>query len=125
MSLERAIIDMKRHTRAGFSQEIVFTPPVGEPITVRGLVSKHSLGINPETGLPVNSKNAHISVVESVLTDEGYQTRNDNGDVDLRKHLVTWCDASGNRYTYMIEETMPSYTTGLIVCILGDYEDAS
>lgn len=121
MSLARAIADIKRFSQGGFSAVISFTNPINtENISVNGLVSKHNLSINPETGLPVNSKNAHISVAESVLQEAGYTTR-DNGEISLRKHKVKWTDASGNEFTYLIDEVFPSETTGLIVCTLGSY----
>lgn len=121
MSLARAIADMKRFSQGGFSAEIQFTNPTDtESATVNGLVSKHNLSINPETGLPINSKNAHISVVESVLIDAGYTTRV-NGEISLRNHKVKWIDASGTEFSYLIDEGFPSETTGLIVCVLGIY----
>ena len=74
MGLDQAQRDWKRFTKAGFSREITFTNPAEtETVTVRGLVSKHNLSINPETGTPVNSKNAHITIAESNLKDEGYR----------------------------------------------------
>ena len=123
MGLDRAIADIKRITALGFSREITFTNP-GNTLTVivRGLVSKHNLSINPETGLPINSKNAHISVAESNLLDAGYVTRNGNNEIALVRHRVSWVDASNVSYTYLIDDCMPSETTGLIVCTLGILE---
>jgi len=121
MSLVRAIADIKRFSQGGFSALISFTNISGsETAEVNGLVSKHNLSINPETGLPVNSKNAHISVAESVLLEAGYTTRV-NGEISLRNHKVVWTDASGTAFSYRIDEVFPSETTGLIVCTLGIY----
>ena len=121
MGLDQAIADVKRFTQNGFSREIVFTTPDGQTTaTVRGLVSKHNLSINPDTGVPVNSRNTHIYVVESVLTDEDYTTRDANDEIDLKRHRVTWTDASETSYTYLIDEVMPSHTVGLLVMTLGD-----
>lgn len=115
---------MKRFTQAEFSASIVFSnPAASETATVNGLVSKHSLGIDSETGLPVNSKNTHISVAESVLNDEEYTTRDSEDRISLKNHKVVWVDASGTSYEYLINETMPSNTFGLIVCTLGDLND--
>jgi hypothetical protein len=123
MSLDRAIAAMKRVTTLGFSREITFTTPDNSlTVIARGLVSKHNLSINPETGLPVNSKNAHISVAESNLIDVGYPTRNADNEIALVKHRVSWVDASGQSFTFLIDDCMPSETTGLIVCTLGILE---
>ena len=122
MSIERAIADMKRFSQGNLTQSVVFTnPDSSESATVRCLVSKHNLSIDPDTGLPVNSRNIHISVHESVLTDEGYTTRDAQDEIDLDGHRAAWADASGTTYTYLIKEIMPSNTFGLIVCILGEY----
>lgn len=120
MSLERAIADMKRFSQGGFSAEITFiNPGATQTAAVNGLISKHNLSINPDTGLPVNSKNVHISVVESVLNDAGYTTRNASNEISLRSHKVSFADASGSSFTFLIDESMPSETLGLIVCTLG------
>jgi hypothetical protein len=121
MSLTRAIADMKRFSQAGFSVEITFTDPSGAlSVVVRGLVSKHSFSINPETGVPVNSRNGHVSIAESVLLDQEYPTRDANDNVDLKGHKVEWVDSSGSNYSYLIDDQWPSMTLGLIVCTLGD-----
>ena len=123
MSLERAIADMKRFSQGEFSAEINFdNNEVGEDnenVTVNGFVSKHNLSINPETGEPLNTKNVHISVVESVLNDADYTTRNANREIDLNKHTIQWTDASGLNFKFLVNEIMPSETLGLIVITLG------
>lgn len=121
MSLPRAIADMKRFSQGEFAVNISFTNPAGDlTVIVRGLVSKHNLAIDTETGRPVNSRNIHLSVSESVLQDANYETRV-NGEISLKRHLVEWADASGIDYKYLVSETIPNETTGLIVCILSDY----
>lgn len=120
MSLQRAITDMKRFSQGGFSAGILFTNKnASVSVSVNGLISKHNLTVNPDTGLSVNAKNAHISVVESVLIDAGYTTRNANNEIDLKDHKVEFTDASGMNYKFLIDEAMPSETFGLIVCTLG------
>jgi len=122
MSLERAVADIKRFSQKEFSVEISFTNPDGdENVSVKGFSSKHHFSISPDTGLPVNSKNAHISVVESVLKDAGYTTRNADNEIALKNHLVSFADASGSTYSFLIDDAMPSETFGLIVCTLGKY----
>lgn len=123
MGLDQAIADMKKYTQAGFSREITFTKPDhSQSAIVRGLVSKHNLGINPATGAPINSRNAHISVVESLLIEAPYNTRDDKGEINIKGDMVSWVDASGVPCKYLIDETMMSHTLGLIVCTLGEMQ---
>ena len=123
MGLAQARADMERFSQKEFSAEISFSTPsdVTPEVTadVKGFNSLHSLAINPETGLPVNSLNAHVSVHEQVLIDAGYTTRNDRGQVSLKNHRVTLSYASGTSQTFLINQVWPNDTTGLIVCNLG------
>lgn len=117
MSLDRAQSDILRFTQAGFAVDLVFTAPTAATASVRGLASKHRMSVNPEDGLPINSPNIHVSVVESLLTDQSYPTRNSNGEIYLRGHRVLY-----NGITYKISENWPDETLGLIVCILDEFE---
>ncbi len=123
MSLERAITDMKRFSQGEWSTELIFTAPNAETATVQGFGSKHHLSIDPETGIPVNSSNIHVSVAESVILDENaaYPTRDSNDEIYLKDHLVSFADSSGTVKQYKINENFPNETLDLIVCILGEY----
>lgn len=119
MSLDRAISDVSRFTQAGFAVDLVFTAPTAEVASVRGLASKHRISVNPEDGLPINSPNIHVSVVESVLLTANalYPTRNANNEITLRRHRVLY-----NGIVYEVGENFPDETLGLIVCILNETE---
>jgi len=121
MSLARAKADWLRFsTNGGFQVSATLTPLSGTAITVNALATKHHNSISTD-GIPVNSKNAHISFIESNLTSLGYTVRNSNGEVNLRNHRVSFADSSGVVKHYIINEAMPDETVGVIVCILGDY----
>lgn len=106
----------------GFGAELTFTDPAGDvTATIAGLHTKHHISLD-ETGKPVNSKNAHISFVESVLVAAGYEIRNSSGEVSLSGHKVAVADSTGEEKNYMIREWFPDEKLGLIVCILGDFE---
>jgi hypothetical protein len=122
MSLTRAVADWKRFSSNEGTIEITFyNPSSTQSVTVQGLVSDHNLSINEDTGQVVNSRNAHCSVAESNLTDEGYVTRV-NGKISLRNHRVTFSVAEDTDVTYQIKEIRPSRTTGMIVCTLELFE---
>lgn len=121
MSLARAKYDWIRFaTNGGFEVSMTLTPPVGQSKTVLGLATKHHNSIGTD-GLPVNSKNVHCSLIESYLTGQGYTVRNSSGEVNLRNHKVSFADSSGVVKNYIIKETMPDETTGVITCTLVDY----
>ena len=120
--LDRARKDMQKITNKEFSVQLTFTANTGETAAVRGLASKHHLGINPETGAIVNVKNTHVSVAEADLVAESYPVRNANKDVAMYNHLVTYTDSAGNEFTYRVNDAMPDETLGIIVLTLGDYE---
>lgn len=105
----------------GFTRSIVLTAPTDETVTIYGLHSKHHLGIDTD-GNRVNSKNPHISVAEKFLIDAEYPVRGSTGEVNLSGHKVSVADSTGTVCNYVIREWYPNETTGLIVCILGDFE---
>jgi hypothetical protein len=121
MSLSRAKADMKRFiTAGGFEVAITLTPVGGEATDVTGLATKHHNSISTD-GIPINSKNTHISLIESDLTDKGITVRDSAGEINLRNWLVSFPDSSEVSKNYIVKETMPDETLGVIVCILGDY----
>ena len=122
--LARARLDIQRIVRGEFSSSVTFTnlDTVPKVVSVRALASKHHFSIDASTGMPVNSKNSHVSVDESALTTQGYTTRNAGGEVSLRMHYISYADSTGLIKNYRINEAMPDETLGLIVLTLGDFE---
>jgi len=121
MSLERARADMINIiNNSGFGIDCIFTPTIGDSVTVKALFTSHNNSVSTD-GIPINAKNIHISIAESDLVDENYTVRNSTGEVDLKNHRVTLSDSTGSSKTFVIKETIPDETLGLIVCILGYY----
>lgn len=123
--MERAQEDIKRITSDlnGFAKSITFSYPyTGQAATIQGIHSKINLAVDTE-GMNVNSRKAHISFSESALTDQGYQTRTAQGVINLKDHLVTVTDSTGEAIQYIVTECFPDETVGLIVCMLGAYEE--
>lgn len=101
--------------------EMTLTAPTSETITLNGLHTKHHMAVEADTNKQVNSKNAHISISEQLLIDGNYPYTQD-GEVMLNGHKVVVKDSTGTECTYVIRESFPDRTIGLIVCILGDFE---
>lgn len=120
MSLAEAKKDLVDIIEGDFGVEITITNLSGQTLSITGLASKHHIGINPDTGEPINTKNAHCSLSEKTLTDNGYAVRDSNGEISLKGHKISFKDSSDIVKQYRINETFPDETLGLIVCILGD-----
>lgn len=121
--IEQARKDIAQITQNGndFAIDLVFTSPEGDVANIKGLHTRHHLGINDQ-GLPVNSRNVHVSISETAFTDAEYPFRNDQDEVDLKNHRVDAKDSSGITRTYIVNQWHQDETVGLVVCILGDYE---
>lgn len=101
---------------------VIMAPlPLTDTVTLVGLHTKHYLAMDTE-GNWVNVKNAHISFSEKFLTDANYPVRNSKGEVALINHKIDVKDSTGIVKHYIILQSMPDETVGLIVCILGDFE---
>lgn len=111
-------------TTNGFGLQLTFTAPDNSTATVGGLKAKHHMAFDT-IGQPINSKTGHISVSEKLLTDAGYTTRNDKGEVDLKGHKVTCKDSTGQNKTYTIRQWFPDETLGVILLQLGDLKTGS
>ena len=117
--LSQARQDVQTIREGEFSADITLDDGLGNLTTVRGMAAKHHLGINPDTGAPINSKNASISISEQTLVDAGYPVRTDN-EVAMTGRKVNYTDSAGVDAQYKIDEVWPDETLGLIVMILGD-----
>jgi hypothetical protein len=103
----------------GFAVPATFVAPTSETIDINVLFSKHHTSLDTD-GRKVSSRNASLSLAESLMV--GYPVRDNTGEVNLKRHIVTVADSTGVDKTYEIINWYPDETLGLIVCILGDYE---
>lgn len=118
--LDTARMDAKNIVQGEFSSPCTITNPQRSvSVSLSALATKHHIIINPDTGQPINAKNAHICLSETKLNELGYITRV-NGDVSLVGHFINVSDSTGIVKKYKISETWPNETLGLIVCILQD-----
>lgn len=108
-------------TNGGFEESITITTPTNDmTVSLTGFATKHWINFDSD-GNPINSKNAHISFDEKILIDANYPLRNAKGEVSLLKHIVAYPDSTGVVKKYVVRESFPDETLGLIVCILHDY----
>lgn len=121
---ELAKRDAKRIvTSLGFQESIeLSTPDKSLTLSLTGFATKHWINFDTE-GLPVDSKNAHVTIDESFLVLNNYPVRNNRGEIALKNHIIAFPDSSGLVKTYIVRRNLPDETLGLIVLILGDYND--
>lgn len=124
--MDQIVKDVKRITgdaSGGFAIPMTFSTKDGSSsVTINGIHSKIHLGVDTE-GNFVNSVKAHISVSEIALNEAGYVTRDAKNECILKDHRVTLIDITTNvQMKYSINQVFPDETTGLIVCILGNFK---
>lgn len=105
-----------------WGKSATFTAPDSTTATVNVLPTKHWTGWS-EDGARVSSKYGSIAVSESILEAAGYPVRIDD-EVNLENHRVSVEDSTDTVKNYTILEWYPDEAVGLIVCILGDFENA-
>lgn len=111
---------LKINKAIGWEEDIkLSTPDNSLTINLKGIHTKHHISFD-DSGQRINAKNAHILIDEKDLTLFDYPYRNQTGNVALIAHKVEVADSNGDVKKFIINETYPSETFGLIVCILGD-----
>lgn len=107
---------------AEFAVPAVFTAPTNETITINVIHTKHHLGVDTD-GNMVNSKKASIAFAESLLIAPYPLIRvAPSFEVDLKDHKIVAPDITGQVRNYIVDQSFPDETIGLIVCILADVE---
>lgn len=121
-----SLLDMARKdakkiaTSVGWEEEIqISSPDKSKSLSIKGWHTKHKIPVQTDGG-QISTRNAHILISEDDLID--YPVRDEkNGRIDLKNHFVDVADSTGVVKNFVINESHPSETFGLIVCILGEY----
>ena len=123
--MDQILADVKRITTdasGGFAIPVTFSTKEGASVTVNAIHSKIHLAVDNE-GNFINSTKSHVGVSELVLNEKGYVTRDAKNNCILKDHRVNLVDiATKVPMKYIINQVFPDETTGLIVCILGDFK---
>lgn len=102
----------------GFGFEIQITEPGGVFKEAYGQSGDIQFLIDPETGLGVSGRFAHITVRQSSLTALGK-------GAPVKGWLIKFDDINGNSYNFIVTEARPDRTLGVVTCIVGILEDGS
>jgi len=104
-----------------YAVDITFINAELTTATIKGLHAKRHLPVYTD-GNPINTRTSYISFAEAVLSEAGYPVRNTKGEVSLVAHRVNVADSTGESKSFVIQETYPDETLGIIIGILGEYE---
>lgn len=122
MSLRRQAADDLRlivEDVAAFGWSIVVTNPAGEAFDVVGLSGDVGLTIDPETGVAVIGRRAHVALTFASLASVG--TPIGMASTVGKPWRVTFPDIGGTSREFKVVETAPDQTLGLLVCLLESY----
>lgn len=117
--------DLTQIYKTDNGQDITFAPPIGAPVTVSGYASKHSVIVNEIGFINVNTNKVSVTVMEQVLLDAGYTTRNPDGSLmTFSRHLITFTDVSGLTVTYIVQDgdRRSNQSLGVLMFTLGVYQ---
>ena len=120
---ERAAADCKAIVEdlGGFGWALSVTSPEGVTAALVGLAADIGLTIDPNTGLPITGRKAHVSMAnESLLAAFGVLPRGIADGVG-KPWLVRFDDIHGSPHTFKVRESAPDRAIGLTTCWLEWY----
>lgn len=111
----------------GFNVSVLLTAITGETATVYAPGNNIGRKMDSGMGIVVNVKNSNVVVHENniLAANPDYPVRNDDGEVSMIGHLVSYVDNSGVTFDYIVQENIPDQTVGLITLLLGDYDGSN
>lgn len=117
--------DARRYaTSSGWEEDIqLSTPDQSLSVPLKGWHTKHKINQDTDGGI-VASTNVHILLAEDDLIAVSYPYRNSRNQViELKEHKVAAKNNAGQIIDYVIKESHPSESLGLIVCILSEMDN--
>jgi hypothetical protein len=122
LDLARKDLDLFMSSARNFSVKITITnPSTGQSAELIGLHSKHWFKVDYESGIVVDTRNAHVSITTAELIRQYFDFYNSKNEIYIKGFIIKVADSSGIEKEYKITAQFPDETTGVIVCMLGDY----
>jgi hypothetical protein len=107
--------------QGGFETEITITNLSGLSAIVKGLASLHSIMFNLETGLPVNGRNAHVTLnLSSLSAFDIYSNSKKPNSISMSGWGVSFKFTDGKVWKFKATDVKPSYTFDVVVIQLTD-----
>ena len=112
---------------SGFSVEVTLTNPnfPDAPATIRAVCLKHNLSVSTDQYGNNNASNAETSQIKvdtKMLTEIGYTWMNLNDHAAMLGHFVSFADATGESFDFIVKEQWPNANLGLITLMLQAYK---
>ncbi len=117
---EQAAVDLKRFVEDtdGFAWPITITDPTGTSLSMTGLSNDIHQAIDPQTGMLVSGRSAHVTLIQSTLCDAGLDRPIGIASGSGKPWVVVFDDVQGETYKFAIREALPDRTVGIVVCRL-------
>jgi hypothetical protein len=116
----RAILE---DSAAGFGWPITVTDPSGKVASVVGNSGDVAQVIDPQTGMAITGRLAHVSIAIASLRTAGFvDLPAQVADSKKRPWLVTFDDIEGVEHTFKVLEALPDRTIGVVTCTLEGWD---
>lgn len=106
----------------GGAWPITVTNPAGVSAALTGFSGDIGQVIDPDTGMAVSGRQAHVTLRVSTLVSLGLSRPEGVADDTAKPWVVQFNDINGTSYTYKVIRSMPDRTAGMVSCLLGLYE---
>jgi hypothetical protein len=106
---------------AGFGWHVEVTDPNGVFLRLVGQSGDIGKSIDPQTGIAVIGRTAHVSFALATITDLGLKTPFGVADEAKRPWIVRFLDIVGGQQKFKISHAMTDRTIGLVTCLLEAY----
>lgn len=113
----------KFNSQGGFSVDIVLKGKDGLlNCELKGISTNHFLSFDT-SGNQINSRNAHVLISEKDLISNEYSYKNSKtNEISLFKHKISVMNQNNEMKNFVVSETYPSETFGMIVLMLSNHE---
>lgn len=108
----------------GFNWPILVEDPDGNTAELIGNSGDIGMSIDPNTGLAVSGRIAHVALRISSIVSAGLSGL-PRGQADKTKKpwKFTFNDLGSNSYVFIVRQAMPDRTLGLITCVVEAYKE--
>lgn len=101
------------------------SPADGDPAQLHGQSGDIGTVIDPDTGMAITGRLAHLSVRISSLVAAGFTTLPSSApDSALEPWIARYKDLAGNVQPFKVKSSMPDRTLGMVTLVLEFWKDA-